>query len=774
MNLETIQDLSLSVTPTQLMTLKDSATNESCPVDVKEEFNEVEEFSDEENSAPDSPAPRKRKAKEEKSDSETDTPKPKWPKKLPKEERWKTYKQYTEDDLRQALEDVMDKKMNQKQAATHYHVPRKTLNDESSVRPLTPTSEVDDPQDNSQDNEDAMLIIKKHRDNIRSVLAYSNATPIRGYWGEGYVCAFCPQQFPEASALQTHTRSHGNISKLYKVHHVRNHVVRLDVTGLKCNICDNKIKDLQSLMHHLKQHKKPMHFDIKNHMIPFKFDAEELECIECSKNFNHFKSLSEHMANVHYRNFVCTRCERGFVNKVNLVAHKDTHKTGKFWCNFCGNLYDTRRKKTTHERLKHSLQTKSVKCGYCKMRFQSINQKNNHELRAHMKQQTAYSCNSCEKSYARQRSLRDHINKDHLLQRPYKCPQKLCKKAFYLKKTLQAHILTHGDAKPFPCAECSKEYRSEKALKEHMYTHNDRKEFKCNKCSKSYESKLVVGEQHGTERALTPTKDELTGAGFKALLTKHRENIHSVLAYSNATPIRCYSGMGYACVFCAHQHRDPAALKRHTRTEHITENYKIKHLRSHLVKLDVTGLKCSICNTKFVALESFMRHLKSKHDKPMHFDIKNHIVPYKFDKIDLECVKCGKLFNNFKNISEHMNNIHFRNYECDKCPRGFVNKNTLMTHGSNHKTGEFPCDYCRKIFRTHLRKREHERTLHIHNSKTRKCGYCPEKFIDVAHKINHEVLVHKAERQEFSCTECKGKFTSPRLLCHHKKKQHHV
>ncbi|KOB67028.1 hypothetical protein OBRU01_20317, partial [Operophtera brumata] len=286
------------------------------------------------------------------------------------------------------------------------------------------------------------------------------------------------------------------------------------------------------------------------------------------------------------------------------------------------------------------------------------------------------------------------------------------------------------------------------------------------------ESKLVVGEQHGTERALTPTKDELTGAGFKALLTKHRENIHSVLAYSNATPIRCYSGMGYACVFCAHQHRDPAALKRHTRTEHITENYKIKHLRSHLVKLDVTGLKCSICNTKFVALESFMRHLKSKHDKPMHFDIKNHIVPYKFDKIDLECVKCGKLFNNFKNISEHMNNIHFRNYECDKCPRGFVNKNTLMTHGSNHKTGEFPCDYCRKIFRTRLRKREHERTLHIHNSKTRKCGYCPERFIDVAQKINHEVLVHKAERQQFSCTECKGKFTSPRLLRHHKKKQH--
>lgn len=359
-------------------------------------------------------------------------------------------------------------------------------NESGSIRPLTPNTDVDEPQENSQDNEDAMLVIKKHRENICSVLAYSNATPIRGYWGGGYVCAFCPQQFTEASALQTHTRNHGNLSKLYIVHHVRNHVTRLDVTGLKCGICDIKIKDLNTLMHHLKQHKKPIHFDIKNHMIPFKFDTKQLECIQCSKKFNHFKNLSEHMANLHYRNYVCGRCDRGFVNKVHLVAHKDTHKTDNFWCNYCGKLFDTRRKKTTHERLKHTLQTKTVKCEFCSMRFQNTPQKNNHELRAHMKQQIAFSCNQCSKKYVRQRSLREHVNKDHLLQRPYKCPEKACDKAFFLNRTLQAHIITHDNAKPFPCNLCQKAYRSEKALKEHMYTHNHKREFKCNKCYKSY------------------------------------------------------------------------------------------------------------------------------------------------------------------------------------------------------------------------------------------------------------------------------------------------
>lgn len=256
------------------------------------------------------------------------------------------------------------------------------------------------------------------------------------------------------------------------------------------------------------------------------------------------------------------------------------------------------------------------------------------------------------------------------------------------------------------------------------------------------------------------------------LLTKHRQNIHSVLAYSNATPIRGYWGVGYACVFCPQQYADASNLKKHTLTQHITENYKVKHLRTHLVKLDITGLKCEVCNTKFDKLETFMLHLKAIHDKPMHFDIKNHIVPYKFENNVLQCVKCWKQFNNFKNISEHMNNEHFRNFECDKCTRGFVNKSTLITHGSRHRTGEFACLYCKKIFNTRLRKTEHERIIHFHNSKTRKCGYCSEKFVDVSQKIKHEVVIHKMKQPEFQCYSCDRKFASQRILQGHIKKVH--
>lgn len=355
-----------------------------------------------------------------------------------------------------------------------------------------------------QDNEDNLLIIKKHRENIHSVLAYSNATPIRGYWGSGYVCGFCPEQFALPSALKKHTLTHANYPTTFTVTHVRTHVARLDVTGLKCSICNTKMEDMLSLMYHLqRQHKKPMHFDINNHIIPFKFDTVELECIECEKKFSNFKLLSEHMANIHYRNYVCGKCDRGFVNRVHLVAHKDTHKTGKFNCDFCAKHFDTRRKKTTHERIKHTLQSKYEKCGYCKMSFQNAAQRNNHELRTHRKQITDFKCTACDKSYARQRSLREHIKRVHLVHRPYKCTVQGCEKSFYLNRTLQAHILTHADGRPFPCRLCPKSYRSLKSLKGHMYIHTDKKEFKCLKCYKTYvhEDNLTrhMHEKHSLE-----------------------------------------------------------------------------------------------------------------------------------------------------------------------------------------------------------------------------------------------------------------------------------
>lgn len=258
-----------------------------------------------------------------------------------------------------------------------------------------------------------------------------------------------------------------------------------------------------------------------------------------------------------------------------------------------------------------------------------------------------------------------------------------------------------------------------------------------------------------------------------AVLSKHRENLRSVLAYSNATPLRGRWGAGYACSFCPHQCENPAALKTHTSAHSaISERYTVKHVRTHSVKLDVTSLTCKICNKNIKDLETLMRHLKIEHGKPMNFDINNHLIPFNFENKELRCVKCAKIFSNFKNMSEHMNDFHFRNYECDKCERGFVNKSTLVTHGTRHRIGEFSCSYCAKIFTTRIRRSEHERVFHVRNSKTRKCGYCNERFVEVGQKIQHEVTVHGVERPQFECNACCGSFVSQRTLNSHVRSVH--
>lgn len=62
------------------------------------------------------------------SNEETDeSTRRRWPKKLPKEDRNKTYKQYTARELRMAIEAVLSNRLSRKEASELYRVPRKTL-----------------------------------------------------------------------------------------------------------------------------------------------------------------------------------------------------------------------------------------------------------------------------------------------------------------------------------------------------------------------------------------------------------------------------------------------------------------------------------------------------------------------------------------------------------------------------------------------------------------------------------------------------------------------
>ncbi|XP_049883527.1 zinc finger protein 423-like [Pectinophora gossypiella] len=248
-----------------------------------------------------------------------------------------------------------------------------------------------------------------------------------------------------------------------------------------------------------------------------------------------------------------------------------------------------------------------------------------------------------------------------------------------------------------------------------------------------------------------------------------------ILLCSNATPIRCHAGVGYKCCFCSDQYAKPSDLKEHTLSKHDDETkasfMKRATMVRYIVKLDISWLACKLCGGNMKTLEDLISHLVSKHEKVYYSDIKNHIIPFKFETEGLKCAVCCNDFNNFKVLLEHMN-VHFKNHVCEVCGCGFVNKHTLQCHSYRHITGVFNCSHCPKVFDTKVKRRDHERSVHVKASKTNKCGYCDEKFSDYRKKKDHEVKEHGATPLVLKCQACDETFNDQTLLTVHTKTYH--
>lgn len=252
--------------------------------------------------------------------------------------------------------------------------------------------------------------VNKHRENIRTILLATNATPIGRYGSLGYNCCYCKDVYSEPKELKKHTieqHDEGNISTFKNNYTMLNYIVKLDITGLRCEMCMKPFKELKEIIEHLTiEHEKSFHTDIPSHIVPFRFDSDTLHCVECSFEYHNFKILLEHM-NTHYSNNICEVCEAGFVNRRMLQAHMYRHKTGVFQCGFCTKVFDTRIKMKVHERMVHLYVKKRPKCNVCEKKFKDFNKMIQHEADAHGLERK-FKCDLCNRMFTTQRSFQIH------------------------------------------------------------------------------------------------------------------------------------------------------------------------------------------------------------------------------------------------------------------------------------------------------------------------------------------------------------------------------
>ncbi|KAF9419610.1 hypothetical protein HW555_003888 [Spodoptera exigua] len=795
--MESIKEEAPDVEYTDVEYLEDEVANITAVGDsVMDEYNAIE-TGDSDSSQTYNPQPIQRKKRPRVFDTEEDEsgkPKRKWPQKLPKSERHKTYKQYSEMDLRKCLEEVRSGALTPGDAAVQYNIPKKTIcakvkmntTDLMNVsKKLKKKLLFVDVQWNDtakgENKQKSKIIVQKFKENVRTLIKCTNATPIKGHWGIGYACLHCPYQTPDPPELKKHTLTthFSNSEPIENVRYVSDMVLRVDVTDLKCEICDLRMDSLKDAMIHLKNnHDQPIHLDIPDHIIPFKFDNDFLQCALCSKQFDYFKHLSEHMTE-HYPNYECADCGKHFINTRALRTHVIRHQKGVFVCAFCSKIFDTRIRMKEHERVLHMKGSKTRKCGYCDEKFMDTVRKNDHEVKIHGAPIPQFSCKACGKNFDSQRSLKSHINHFHLLLRPHKCPE--CGKGFYNKNEMKRHTVKHTKLKEYQCQICSKYYVTRSSLKSHMKIHDNQELFTCERCGDTFIQKKAW-IQHVTKHAdeAKSDMDAVDNAKYqdpkKEQTYQLIKEIKAILTFTNATPYKS-KNIRYYCAYCSTDgphFEDPDDLRTHTRTEHVSHRIeKIEYTMrpywmNEVIKLDIDNLLCTVCCVVINNWNDMFKHLSVKH-RVILDQAYTRVIPYVLRQ-DLKCALCKESFTNYLHLDAHMN-AHYNNYVCDDCGDTFLAENRLKQHVKIHNVGKFPCKVCDKVFALLKYRRKHEELVHEQALKF-KCQHCDERFAGEYLRHLHCLEKHREKIKIITCELCGETFTWKQYYTNHMRKKH--
>lgn len=334
---------------------------------------------------------------------------------------------------------------------------------------------------------------QKHKVNIDNILKYSNCTPFSNKTLTGIACAFCKENFQDVNSLKSHTKTQHKSDVLHEKGRDKNNLsIKMDITDLKCNLCDKKIDIISNLKKHLAlDHDIKFYPEINDYILEFKMtESEILNCALCNSTFETFKMLLQHM-NGHYRNYICEICDMGFINKHRLKNHQRTHEIGNFKCTFCEKVFTTKVRKMCHEKYTHNTNARyTTNCPHCNQSFNSYYQRNRHMFKDHNTVAATYKCNICDKSFILKSKLTSHIKKVHLMERNHICPE--CGQGFFIKQSLDEHMVKHNGERVFKCTFCHKAYARKKTLREHLRIHNNDRRFKCGVCGLAFVQKCSL------------------------------------------------------------------------------------------------------------------------------------------------------------------------------------------------------------------------------------------------------------------------------------------
>ncbi|XP_039655182.1 zinc finger protein 345-like isoform X2 [Perca fluviatilis] len=594
-----------------------------------------------------------------------------------------------------------------------------------------------------------------------------------------------------------------------------------------CSVCGKDFPYASKLQRHLRTHSGERPFP----------------CSMCEKRFPEKGLLMIH-ERVHTgeKPFPCTFCEKRFASQGELRLHRRTH-TGErpYHCSICLKSFSRHWHLKTHLEAMHS----EVVAGFTRKKFpcsdcdKSCNSAA--ELRDHQRTHTGerpYQCSFCDKRFALSGTLVRH-ERLHTGITPYHCSD--CGKTFAQQWTLTTHMRTHTGEKPYSCTQCDKSFVAPGELRRHTRIHTGEKPYTCEDCGRHFS---LAGTLRNHKRSCTQNKngsvpgvisDPVQAAAGESSqqdlannIRSEGETTHSHYKVSDGqslpSAVEPHSSEDHSCdkaAQCENNPREPedlpedvtssppmnvivkeeeeeeplceapdqlsgsedCTMQEETEEQHPESNAEIritvKEEEEELVNtsgedpdhvsgsdkdsapaspgpeecsdnLTKSSYCCGLCGRDCHKMSALQIHMR----------IHSGEKPY-------QCSLCGKQFTQKGQLKGHQK-VHTgeKPFSCPDCGKCFAHSGAMNRHRLTH-TGERPyhCSVCDRSFNQSGRLREHEK---IHFGEKFDCPECEKSFTRASSLKNHFRL-HTGERP-YGCDICGRGFSRSQSLRLHKRK----
>lgn len=298
-----------------------------------------------------------------------------------------------------------------------------------------------------------------------------------------FVCMHCEIGFTRKCSLQRHLQAaHAEkkpttsiAKRLFREKFMKNFKENSVDAVFECDQCTYRTKKCSHFKAHMRVHTGETPYP----------------CVLCEKRFTQEGNLNRHLQYVHTKKIAQdTKLLYPTVQLKTEDSHsgedteiKDVHRHSEA----SGDVAPSTLPKSSPKGTLHSNDTKrkmqvkkKFRCDRCSLRLKSSTR-----LAAHIKichgSEALFECEVCQKKFTQKSNVQRHLKDIHGEDKSYNCD--ICGRLFSRKDSLERHMTLHQNGKTFKCFVCKTNFHSETSMCDHiMVTHKEAKIYPCDLC----------------------------------------------------------------------------------------------------------------------------------------------------------------------------------------------------------------------------------------------------------------------------------------------------